>query len=110
MTTGLQITLVSPVSLLGVVMCFPLLLVLLGAAYLLGATRKQRFANMISGFMFAVIAILSVALLFDPKPNSWADHNFTWIIVVIAPIAAGLGVATAVFYRRIFHRNEVMDR
>lgn len=110
MTTGLQIALVSPVSLLGVAVCFPVLLVLFAAAYLLGATRKQRLANMISGSIFAVIAILTVAVLFDPKPNSWADHHFTWIIVGIAPIAAGLGVATAVCYRRISHRNEIIDR
>lgn len=110
MTTGLQIALVSVLSLLGIVVCLPVLLVLSAAAYLLGATRKQRFANMIAGYFFAVAAILSVPILFDPKPNSWADHNFAWIIVGIAPIAAGLGVATAVWYRRIFHRNEILDR
>lgn len=110
MTTGIQIAFVSVLSLLGLVVCLPVLLVLFAAAYLLGATHKQRFMNMIAGYIFAVAATLGVALLFDPKPNSWADQHFTWIIVGIAPIAAGLGVATTVWYRWICRGKGITDR
>lgn len=110
MTSGLQFAIVYVFSRVGIMVCLPVLLALFAAVFLLGSTREQRFANMITGFVFAVVAILRVALGFDPKPNSFADQNFGWIIVAIAPRGAGLGVGTAVLYRRIFHEKARVDR
>ena len=38
-------------------MCLPTLLVLFVAAYAFGKSRKERFANMIAGFVVVVVAI-----------------------------------------------------
>ena len=105
MTFGLAIAIVSVFSPIGIMVCLQVFLVLFAATFLLGFTRRQRFANMITGFVFAVVAILCVALGFDPIPNSWADQNFEWIIFGIAPLSAGLGVGSAFLYRRIFYKK-----
>lgn len=100
MTNGIPISIVPGVPFLGIAVCLPALIVLFTAAYVFGVTREQRLINLIAGFCFSVAAILTLALAFDPRPNSWADTNFTWIIVASAPIAAVIGVAISVWCRR----------
>jgi len=99
MTTGLPIAIVSFFSPAGIMVCLPAFLPLFAGAFFFGSTRQQRLVNIITGFVFAVVSMLSVGLGFDPKPNSWGDQNFGLIIVAIAPLGAGLGVAAAVIYR-----------
>jgi hypothetical protein len=103
MESGIQVSLVPGVPFLGIAVCLPTLIVLFVAARAFGSTRCQRISNLIAGFCFCVVAILTISLAFDPRPNSWADRNFTWIIVGISPIAAVIGVATSVCCRRIFN-------
>jgi hypothetical protein len=100
MTNEIQISVVPGVPFLGIAVCLPTLIVLFIAAYVFGATREQRLINLIAGSCFSVAAILTLALAFDPRPNSWADTNFTWIIVAIAPVAAAIGVTFSVWCRR----------
>ena len=101
MTSGLSFAIVSFFSPAGIMVCLPVFLALFAGAFFFGSTRQQRFVNLITGFVFAVVFILSVGLGFDPRPNSWADQNFGLIIVGIAPLGAGLGIAAAVICRRV---------
>lgn len=105
MTNGIQISVVPFLSFVGIAVCLPTFIVLFAAAYIFGVTREQRLINLIAGFCFSVVTILTIALAFDPRPNSWADRNFTWIIVGFAPIAAVIGVAFSVWGRRAFYRK-----
>ena len=105
MKAGLLIAVERGFPVLGIAICVPALFILFLAAWLLGTSRRQRLTNLIPGWVFSLTAVLLVSLAFDPKPNSWADENFTWIIVGIAPIAAVFGVITAACYRRIFVRK-----
>ena len=93
------LALTSGMPLLGLAITAPTLLVLFGAAHKFSKTRHQRMANLLCGFAFAVAALLTVALCFDPAPNSWADKNIEWISISVTPIGAALGVAVAVGYR-----------
>jgi hypothetical protein len=77
MTNGIQISIVPFLSFLGITVCLPTFIVLFAAAYVFGVAREQRLINLIAGFYFSVAAILTIALAFDPRPNSWADRNFT---------------------------------
>ena len=106
MVSGIQISVVPGVPFLGIAVCLPTLIVLFAAAYVFGVTREQRLINLIAGFCFSVAAILTIARAFDPRPNSWADRNFTWIIVGFAPIAAAIGVEFSVLCRRAFYRKQ----
>lgn len=106
MGSGIQISLVPGVPFLGIAVCLPALIVLFVAARAFGSTRCQRLTNLIAGFCFSVAAILTISLAFDPRPNSWADRNFTWIIVGVAPIAAVIGVAISVWCRRTFYSKQ----
>lgn len=101
MKTGLLIAVWLGFPVVGIAICVPALLVLFTAAWLLGPSRRQRLTNLIPGGVFSVTAVVAVVLAFDPKPNSSADENFTWIIAGIAPIAAVFGVILATCYRRI---------
>ena len=106
MTNGIQISVVPGVPLLGIAVCLPTLIILFVAAYAFGSTREQRLINLIVGFCISGAAILTIVLAFDPRPNSWADTNFTWIIVAIAPVAAAIGVAFSVWCSRTFCKKQ----
>jgi len=110
MKTGLLIAVERVFPVLGIAIRVPALFVLFTAAHLLGTSRRQRLTNLILGWVFSVTAVLVVPLAFDPKPNSWADENFMWIIAGIAPIAAVFGVITAACYRRIFGRKQAFQK
>ena len=101
MKTGMLIAVERGFPVLGIALCVPALFVLFTAAWLLGTSRRQRLTNFILGGIFSVTAVLIVAIAFEPKPNSWADEHFTWIIAGIAPIAVVFGAITAACYRRI---------
>jgi len=102
MLSGIQISLVPGVPFLGIAVCLPTLIVLFVMAHAFGSTRYQRLTNLIAGFCLSVASILTISLAFDLRPNTWADRNFTRIIVAIAPVAAAIGAATSVCCRRIF--------
>jgi hypothetical protein len=110
MTSGLLIAIVSFFSPAGIMVCLHVLLPLFAGAFFFGSTGQQRLVNLITGFVFAVVLILSVGLGFHPRPSSWADQNFGLIIVGIAPIGVVLGIAAAVIVRRVFPDTATDDQ
>jgi hypothetical protein len=98
---GLLIAITPGIPLLGVAVCIPTILTLFVAAYALGTSRNEKLINLIAGCGFTVITILIVATTLDPRPSTWADTNFGWIVVGVAPIAAFSGVAIVHFFRRL---------
>jgi membrane-associated HD superfamily phosphohydrolase len=96
----MQLVAVTPgLPIIGLAIAAPTLVVLFVSSYLFAKTRQKRMAILIAGFVFAVIAIVATVFLFSPSPNSWADENFGWIVIGIAPIGAALGVLLAIGYQ-----------
>jgi hypothetical protein len=81
---------------MGLAVKAPTLIVLFGCSYWFSKSREQWMANIVCGFVFAVASIFAFVLCFAPTPNSWADQNFGWIVIGMAPMAAALGVAVAI--------------
>ena len=71
------------------------LLILFGGSFLFAKTQGQRMANLLCGFLLAATSFFLVFAFYSPTPNSWGDKNFSWIVIGIVPIAAGVGVALA---------------
>jgi hypothetical protein len=107
MINHLQVAIQPGFPWLGIAVSLPTLFTLFSLAVLLGKSRGERFENLISGFLFAVIGMTAFAIWFDPLPNTWADQNFEWINIGIVPIAAAVGVIATVLWRKRLESHSV---